>query len=485
VRRRWLLASASLVGAIGAVCLWRALSLEPYVVTARAADTALLAGVEVQRLREVLRLATVSPEDPNRFDSLPFLELQQLLVSAYPRLHQSLTRRVVNRYSLLYRWAGSDSSLEPVLLTGHLDVVPVDSATLHRWRHPPFAGEVSDGFIWGRGVLDDKGSVVAILEAVELLLRQGYTPRRTVYLAFGHDEELGGQEGAVQLAAVLRQEVSRLAFLVDEGGAVGEGVVAGVERPVGLIGVAEKAAVNIELSVEQPGGHSSMPPRWTAVGVLARALTRLEEHPFELRLTPVVREMFLRLAPEMPFKARLALANLWLLEPLVLRQMAGDPRLAATLRTTTAPTILSGSTKANVLAGRATAVVNFRLLPGDTPEGVLARVRSVVGDSAVRLRLLGSGTAGGEVADYHGWEYRLLERIIAQVFPGVLPVPFLTVGATDARHYTSLTRNVYRFSPLRVTPELLESIHGSNERVAVPDFGRAVLFYAQLLRSLP
>jgi carboxypeptidase PM20D1 len=482
--RRWLLALVLALGAVSTVCLWRASTLGPYVVEAPAADTALVAAVRTEHLAEALKLATVSPEDSARFDPSPFLELHKLFESAYPLLHQRLTKRVVNGYSLLYRWAGSDSSLDPIVLAAHLDVVPVDSVTLHRWQYPPFGGVVADGFVWGRGALDDKGSLVAILEAVELLLQQGFAPRRTVYLAFGHDEEVGGEAGASRLAALLAQEVRGLAFVVDEGGAVGEGLVSGVGRPVGLIGVAEKASVNVELFVEQEGGHSSMPPQRTAVGVLAGALAKLEEHPFELRLTPVVRDMFMRLAPEMPLGARLGLANLWLVQPLVLRAIAVDPRVAATLRTTTAPTMLSGSPKANVLAGRASAVVNFRLLPGDTPEALIARIRDVVSDSAVNLRVVGDAGAVGVVADYHGWEYALLERTAAQVFQGVLPVPFLTVGATDARHYSRLTKNAFRFSPLKVTPQLLATVHGTNERLAIADFRRGVLFYLELLRNL-
>jgi carboxypeptidase PM20D1 len=482
--RRLLLGVLALALVLAVVCVARAARLRPYQVAAAAPDSALAqAPITVERFTAALRFPTISPDDRAAFDGQPFLALHEYLRAAFPRVHAQLTREVVGGYSLLYTWSGSDPALDPMLLMGHLDVVPVERGTESDWTHPPFAGEVADGFVWGRGTLDDKSSVIAILEAVELLLSQDFRPRRTIHLAFGHDEELGGHRGAGRLAAAIAGRTKRLAFLVDEGGVVSEGIVPGVSRPVAMIGVAEKAALNVELTVTAAGGHSSMPPRHTAVGILSRAITRLEEHPLPARLTPVSEEMFVRLAPEMAFGRRVLLANLWLVRPLLVSALARDDRVAATLRTTTAATMVSGSPKSNVLPLRARAIVNFRILPGDTPDDVVAHVRRVVADTAVHIAVSGRAIHPSPVADYRSPEYALLERTVGQLFPGAVPVPFLMIGGTDTRHYESLTRNVFRFNPIVATPDLVSGAHGTNERVRADDFVRGVRFFAQLIRN--
>jgi carboxypeptidase PM20D1 len=483
--RRSLLAALSALVAVLAVCAWRASRLVPYQVQAPPADSAVAAAPSAapDRLLGALRFSTVSTQNPDDFDGQPFLALHDYLRTAFPSVHRSLTREVVGGYSLLYTWKGADSTLDPILLTGHLDVVPVEPGTEGRWTHPPFAGTAADGFIWGRGTLDDKGSVIAILEAVELLLGQGFQPRRTVYLGFGHDEEVGGPRGAAEISRLLQLRTRRLALLLDEGGVVTQGVVPGVERPAAMIGVVEKGMVNVELVVERPGGHSSMPPAHTAVGILSRAITRLEDNPMPARLTPVTERTFGLLAGDMPFARRLLLANLWLFRPLVVGVMARDERAAATLRTTTAATMISGSPKSNVLPGRAQAIVNFRILPGDSPNDVVAHVQRVVNDTAVKVRAMGSGTVPSPIADYNSPEYGQLEKTIAQLFPEAVPVPFLMVGGTDTRHYESLTRNIFRFNPFVVTPDMVSGAHGTDERVRADDFGRGVRFYAQMIRN--
>jgi len=464
------------------VCVVRTLSLEPYRVNAPATDRDIAnAAINVERFTTALTFPTISTQDSATFDPAPFTELHTWIEDAFPNVTRRLTREIVANYSLLYTWTGSDTTLDPILLMGHLDVVPVEPGTESRWTHPPFAGVVADSFVWGRGTLDDKASVVAILEAVEWLIGQGYEPRRTIYLAFGHDEELGGFSGAAEIAAILKARVGRLAFLVDEGGVVAEGLMPGVNRPVALVGVVEKGSMGVNLTVEQAGGHSSMPPGHTAVGILSQAITRLENNQMPATLTPVVSEMLLRLAPEMPFTMRFPMANLWAFRPVIVRALLGNPRTAAMLRTTTAATMVSGSPKENVLPIVARGLVNFRLLPGDTPEMVLDHVRRVVADTVVHVD--GRGREASPVADYAAPEFKVVERTIGQLFPDAVPVPFLMMGGTDTRHYEGLTRNVYRFNPIVATTELVSGAHGTNERVRADDFVRAARFFAQLIRN--
>jgi carboxypeptidase PM20D1 len=383
---------------------------------------------------------------------------------------------------VLYTWTGSDPGARPILLMAHLDVVPVEPGTEAEWSHPPFEGRVADGFVWGRGALDNKFGVMAILEAAELLLGEGHRPRRTVHLAFGHDEEVGGDLGARAIAALLAERGVELEFVLDEGGSITEGIVPGLEAPVALVGIAEKGYVSLELSTRAPGGHSSMPPRETAVGVVSRAVHRLESNPFPARLQGATREMFAFLGPEMPFAQRMAFANLWLFRPLVERQLAATPSTDAALRTTTAATMFQGSVKDNVLPIHARAVVNFRILPGETVESVRERVRRVIDDPRIEIGVLDDfGSDPSPVSSTDAPGFQQLARTIREVFPAAVVAPYLVVGATDSRHYGGLTGSVYRFMPATITARELAGMHGTDERVAVRSYLDGVRFYRQLI----
>jgi carboxypeptidase PM20D1 len=437
------------------------------------------AGV-IERLGQAIRLPTVSEEDSARRDPSQLVALHRLLETAYPRVSATLTREVVNGYSLLYTWPGVDPSAQPLLFISHMDVVPADSA---RWSRPPFAGAVSDGFIWGRGTLDDKCGVLGVLEAVEALASAGFRPRRTVYLGFGHDEELRGQ-GARAIAALLQARRVRLEAVVDEGGAVLSGIVPGVAAPVATVGVAEKGSVSLALTTHAPGGHSSMPPPETAIGRLSRAVDRLERNPFPATIGGAELALFRAVGPEMVWPYRILFANLWLFEPLVLRKLTASPPTAASVRTTLAPTLIQGGIKENVLPASARAVVNLRILPGETVASVLQRVREVVADTSVDVSVVGEGEDPSPVSPSDGSTFQALAGAIRQVYPTAIVAPFLVVGATDARHYTGLTPNVYRFAPLPLTQVDLDRFHGVDERIGLADYLRAVRWYAQAIRLL-
>ncbi|HEV2147832.1 MAG TPA: M20 family peptidase [Longimicrobiaceae bacterium] len=444
-----------------------------------ATDTAAAA----ERLAGALRIPTISFSDTLAADGPEWAQMHAYLERSFPRVHAALRRETVGRHALLFTWPGTDPSLPPVLLAGHMDVVPVEPGTEAAWTHGPFAGEVADGFVWGRGAIDDKSGVLGILEAVEGLMAEGFRPRRTVLLAFGADEEVGGREGAARIAALLRARGVRPEWVVDEGGAVFQGMMPGLEAPVALVGVAEKGFVSVELVARGGGGHSSMPPRQTAVGILARAVSRLEENPLPSGIRGATGLLFDYAGPEMPFGMRLLFANRWLFGPLVERQLAAKPATDATLRTTTAATVFQGGTKDNVLPSQARAVVNFRILPGDSIAGVLEHVRRTVDDPRVEVRAKGFASEPSPVSSTESAGWKVLQRSIRQTFPDAVVAPYLVVGATDARYYAGLSESVYRFLPVRLTAADLARMHGTDERVGVADYATAVRFYAQLLRN--
>lgn len=441
-----------------------------------------------ERLARAVRIASISPRpaggegageaDPLHAERVAAMQaLHRLLEADFPRVHQALGRETVSELSLLYHWQGTDPSAEPILLTAHLDVVPVEPGTEGDWTRPPFSGAIEDGIIWGRGTLDDKTGVVGLLYAAELLLAQGFAPRRTIVLALGHDEEIGGAHGAKAIAARLAARGERFAFVLDEGGAVVSEAIPGLDREAALVGVAEKGIANVVLSVRDEGGHAAMPPRTGAIGRLAAAVSRLEGEPMPASIGGATRQMLDGMAPHMAFPMRVALSNLWILSPVIERVLASQPASNATVRTTIAPTMIHGGVAPNVLAGHAEVVLNARILPGDTVDDVLAHVRAVIDDDGIEVSCRDDCWGPSEISSAEGEEYAVVRRAIAHAFPEAVVVPFLVVGATDARHYAGVARQVYRFLPIRMLAEDRKRMHGTDERTTVEGFAAAVRFY--------
>lgn len=454
----------------------RAAAADPFAVDAAAVG---------ERLAGAVRFRTISErsgEDPH---PEAFARFETYLEESYPLVHAKLTRERVAAHSLLYTWTGRDTGAPPLLLAAHQDVVPIDPGTEPAWQHAPFAGDVVDGVVWGRGALDDKGSLIAILEAVESLLAEGYTPERGVLLAFGHDEEVGGAHGALEIAKTLGNRGVRLASVVDEGGVVAEDLLDLLEGPVAVVGIAEKGSVSLRLTVDAEGGHSSTPPRHSAVGILAAAVARLEESPFPASIDGTTRRFLESLAPELPFPARAAIANLWLTGPLLESVFSRIAPLNAMIRTTTAATIFHAGVKENVLPKHAEAVVNFRILPGESVESVIAHVRRTVADERVEIATSNAtaprSPSGISPDDAPG--FRALARAIRAVHGDAIVVPYLVVGGTDARHYAGLTDEVYRFGGFRLGMQALHLVHGTDERVSLANLANAVRFYRALIRE--
>jgi carboxypeptidase PM20D1 len=434
----------------------------------------------VQRFAKAIQIPTISYDDRNNFDHQAFSDFQQHLETSFPLVHQRAIRTKINQYSLIYHFQGSDPGLKPVLFMGHMDVVPVDANTEEQWLHSPFGGEVIEGTIWGRGTIDDKVSVLALMESMETLLKQDMQPIRSVYFAFGHDEEVGG-EGATAIAAHFLKQNLRFEFVLDEGGIVTDGIIPGASQPVALIGVAEKGIVNFRLTVNDEGGHSSQPPSHTAAGLLARALVRVENNQFPSTMD-YFGLMFDAIGYSTPLSSRLPMANLWLLSPLIKQVVLAAPNTAATARTTTAITMLQGSTKSNVLPTQATAVVNFRILPGDTIASIHQHLELVIDDPRVKIESF-MGNEASPVSSSNSYGFKLIEQTIRRLDQNVLVAPYLVLGATDSRHFYQLSDDIYRFMMVRLTPQTLKGFHGINEKISVQDYLQAIQFYSAMIKQ--
>jgi carboxypeptidase PM20D1 len=437
-----------------------------------------------EHLARTLSIPTISSDTTGSAELAVFQQLHAALEEMFPLTHKVLRREVVADKSLLYILEGTEPSLKPILLLGHTDVVSIEQDTQADWKVPPFEGRIVDGTVWGRGARDFKLGVVASLEAVELLLERGYRPRRSVYLAFGHDEEIGGAQGAGRLSALLMSRGLQFEYVLDEGLMITTGVAPGVTAPVAMVGVAEKGNLTLELVVKSEGGHSSLPPRDTAIGVLSQALARVEARQMPLHLEEPINQLLDVLGPEMDFATRVVFANRWLFGKLLEQRLSRKPVTDALLHTTTAITLVEGGIKRTVLPRRARALINFRILPGDSVASVVEHVHKVVDDPRVEINTLEvSRFEPSPVSSTETAGYRTLDRTIREVFPSVLVAPSLFMARADARYYQDLSRAVYRFSPQRMSREEMSQLHGTNERIPVSELAEAVRFYAQLIRN--
>ncbi|WP_276496065.1 M20/M25/M40 family metallo-hydrolase [Pontibacter litorisediminis] len=439
--------------------------------------------VAAEKLAAVVRFQTVSALDSANFRFSEFKKLHAYLAKAFPLAHERLQVEVINDFSLLYTWQGQDTRLEPVLFSAHTDVVPVESASEEAWQEQPFAGEVKDGYIWGRGTMDDKYRVVALLEAVEQLLEQDYEPERTLYLAFGHDEEIGGEGGASMISQHLEQQGVQLEAVFDEGLAIAEDVLPGLTEPVALVGTAAKGNLNLLLTVSGGGGHSSAPPADTPIDILSQAIKRLHENPFEPRLIPATREMLEILSGKMGGKYKFAMRHYGLFKGKILRKLSEDRATDVLIRTKLVPTMLSAGEKHNVLPREASAVLNIRILNGEDEQSVLRHVRKAIKDNRVKIERYGVYTPPSPVTATDTWVYGALSASILETFPDVLVVPALFPGATDAKHYSNLTDNIFRFAPQVVNRESALLIHNVDERMAVEVLENSISFYNALIRN--
>jgi carboxypeptidase PM20D1 len=446
------------------------------------------AGVEDQ-LALLIKRATVSDYDKREEDEAAFAAFKEDLKGLYPRVHAAMKREEPGDRALLFTWEGSGASdgstaLGPAILCAHFDVVPAEDAAL--WEHGPFSGDIAESCVWGRGAQDIKLTLASALHAAERLLAAGFRPRRSIYFAFGGDEEIGGQRGARLIGEALASRGLKASFLLDEGGPIADGMLSFADRPLALVGIAEKGYMDVAVEAEGAGGHASMPPRRTAPGNLARALVSIESSPPRARLGFTVRSFLDALAPFAPFPIRLLFRNLWLFGPLVKAVFGAGHTTNAMIRSTFALTMLQGSAKENVLADRASANVNVRILPGDDSGRALARLARLARPYGASARPAHPEAVVEPLpespVDHEG--YRAIEAALGDSFPEAAAVPFLFSAGTDTKHYRGVTQAMYRLTPIRQTSAQLEGVHGRDERVEIGNLRRCEIFYERLISRL-
>lgn len=433
----------------------------------------------------LVRIPTVSRADASATDWAAFERFREELAARFPGVHAAAERELVAGHTLLWRWPGTDPATEPVVLMAHQDVV--DPGRLEDWSHDAFGAEIlgHDGaeVVWGRGTADDKGSLVAILAAVEGLVAEGFRPARDIWLVFGHDEETHGT-GAAAAAAALAERGVVPAFVLDEGGAIVRGFLPGLEAPIGAVGVAEKGVGNYLVAVQEQGGHASTPPPLSAIGRLARAITRIDGAPFPARLSGPMRRMFAIAGQRATGIRGLVYRNVRLTAPLLLSVLkSSTPETRAMTGTTRVTTTIEGGHAQNAIPERASAVVNARIAPGETLATVEEHLRRAVNDPRVEVSLL-SGWDPSPVAPSEGWAWELLESTLAELRPDALLAPYQQNGATDSRSFARLTPNVYRFTPFELSEAERGALHAVDERICVDAWLAGIDFYRALIARL-
>ncbi len=436
-----------------------------------------------ERLSRALQYRTISFENTDRIDKSEFLSFRTFLEETFPNVFKKFKMELINEMSVLLKWEGIGHDAGSMLLMAHMDVAPVEVGTENEWRYPPFSGKLSDGYIWGRGALDMKSQLMGILEAAEELIKNDFKPRNTIYLAFGHDEEIGGRNGNAHIAAYLESKGIALSTVLDEGGFILKNAVSAVTKPVALIGVAEKGTTTLELIALAQGGHSSMPPRHTAIGKLSSAIYRLERKQFRTRLDGAAKQFFNAILPEMSLIRKIVFKNLWLFKPLILRVLTKSETTNALIRNTVAVTIIEGGVKENILPKQAKAIINFRVLPGESINGIKEKVEKVVELDGIKVKIRENSFNPSGVSSSSSPEFKTISKVVKNVFSETIVAPYLTVGLTDSRYYQKISSQIYRFSPIEISMDDLSTIHGINEKISMEAYEKLLKFFYLLMKE--
>ncbi len=437
-----------------------------------ADDEALLLA---QKLSKMVQYDTTS--HANVHEEEKFLGFHKVLEELFPLVHEKLERTVIDG-NLLYYWKGK-SSEKPILLMSHQDVVPAEG----EWLHEPFSGDIADGKVWGRGASDTKCSVMAFFEAVEELLREGYTPECDVYLASSCTEEWAG-DGAPKIVEELKRRGVELFIVCDEGGGIISEPIGGVKGNFAMVGVFEKGKADVKFTARSTGGHASAPAKNTPIARLAAFVNEVETHtPFKRKFLPEVSAMFARLAPYAPFGLKLVMGNLWLFAP-IMKPVLGkiSAQAGAMLQTTIAFTMQSGSDAYNVLPQEATLGANMRFIPHQGEKESLEIIKALAAKHGLEMEIIHSNDYT-EPVDINGEAFKLVEKVIGETFPGLPVSPYVMTGATDAQFYQPICPSCIRFAPVIYGPEQMKGMHGLNENIEYNCLPGAVSFYQNLIKA--
>ncbi|MBU1371910.1 MAG: M20/M25/M40 family metallo-hydrolase [Bacteroidetes bacterium] len=433
----------------------------------------------VVHLQKSIQFETISYDDPKQMDSSQFKGFQQFLMQTYPLVFSKMTLEKVNNFSLILHWKGKSATAKPIILMAHQDVVPIEKATLNKWDAEPFSGQIKNDFIYGRGAIDDKGSLISILESAELLLKQSFIPETDIYFVFGHDEEISGFKGAKVMAQLFADRKISPAFVLDEGGIITEYKVPRLNKTAAVVGIAEKGYQTLELKINIPGGHSSMPEEHTAIDEMAKAVVKLKENQFKPEITPIVKSFLSYIGPEMPFISKMAMANQGLFKPMIISNYAKSAAGNATIRTTTVTTIFNAGLKENLIPGEAQVTVNFRTQPGVSRQDVVDHVKKVINNDSIKITPIGKGNEPKQIANVDDPTFKYIQKTISAFHQNIIVAPYLVLGATDARYFGNITSQIFRFSPF-TDPE---GFHGVNERIKISEYKKGISFYYELIKN--
>lgn len=442
-------------------------------------DISSIDGAE-QRISQSITYQTISYEDTSLINFAPFIEFHNFLRTSFPNIFNHLDVELVNEYTMVLHWKGKNSSLAPGVILAHMDVVPVAEDTRELWSVPPFEGIIKGDTLYGRGAIDNKVNLMGQMEAIEFLLKNNFQPERDVYFVFGHDEEIGGKDGALKVAQLMQSRGIKADFVLDEGGFVTNTMVPGVNQPVAMIGTSEKGYLNLQLSVNIDGGHSSMPAKENAIAVLTQALTDLNNQPFPPSISPSVKDFIEYIAPHSVFINKLAMSNMWLFKPLIYDIYSASPAGNAMVRTTMVPTIIQGGVKDNVIPNIVTANINYRLLPGTSVADAIAHTEKAINNPLIKVTATRQAQEASTVSPSNTASFNNIMNSIQLNFENVIVAPFLMIAGTDSKHFDIVSPNIYKFSPM-TDPT---GFHGVNEFLNLKDYKNTIGFYVDFIKNL-
>ena len=441
----------------------------------------------IQKLSKAIAIETYC-SDNSQGEKLKFKNFHSFLEESFPLFHEKVTKEIVDDYALMYRWesAKTDGKNLPFALLAHMDVVGVESGTEQDWKYPPFSGIVADGYIWGRGSLDDKGSLIAILEATEQLIGENYEPDRDIYFCFSYNEEsvaAGDKSGAQSMATLLEERGVRFEFVLDEGGVVITDAFMGLTKPIASIGLAEKGYADLKVTVHDSGGHSSRPPSETAITKLADLITNYKKiNDKNIVFTETALKTIKVIGENKTGITGFVMRHPKMFLPLIKKQLLADNQTSAMIKTTVAPTVLRAGKDINVLPQKAEGILNIRLIPGEDKATIERRIKEAAGaNTKYTLEYIEASPSLPETSS-NTETFKLLSTLNDETYSAI-SLPYLVAVTTDSRKYKNVTDEIYRFSPFAISFEELDNIHDTNERIQISTYLEGLEFYKRFIKE--